>query len=135
MMSRLGTFDKLKEHAESTSDGQLASMIKIVEEYGNALPGLIQSLKDKHTDNKEDADMIFSTVHKSKGAEYDCVTLAEDFMTVIEIKENKRELSPEKLIEAINLYYVAITRAKNKLKVPDNVLPYDYKVNENVSVS
>ena len=135
MMARLGSLDKLREHAEATSDGQLASMIKIVEEYGNSLPDLIQSLKDKHIDNKEEADMIFSTVHKSKGAEYDCVILADDFLTRVEIVENKRELSPEKLIESVNLFYVAVTRAKTELRLGFNCLPSSYKVNKNVKTT
>jgi superfamily I DNA/RNA helicase len=134
MLSRLRTFDKLKEHADATSDGQLASMIRIVEEYGNSLPGLIQSLKDKHVSSKDEADMIFSTVHKSKGAEYDQVTLASDFLTVMDIKDNRKDLSDNKMIEAINLFYVAITRAKNKLFISDDLLPYSYKPNANVVI-
>ncbi len=132
MLSRLGSFGKLKEYVETTSDGQMASMIKIVEEYGNTLPGLIKSLKDKHVEEKQDAEMIFSTVHKSKGVEYDCVTIANDFLTEDDIRDNKKDMSPEKRIEAINLLYVAITRTKNILNIHKETLPNGFKCSPNI---
>ena len=37
--------------------------------------------------DKKDADIIFTTTHKSKGLEYDQVIMADDFISKKEIKE------------------------------------------------
>ena len=124
---------ELEEYIDKTEDAQLGMMVNIVKEYGKDIPRLIQQLKDMHVE-KEDADMIFSTVHKSKGMEYDSVTLVNDFITeerLIKQKENK-ELT--KLNEEINLLYVAITRTKNELNIPHALLPEDFIPGEGINV-
>ena len=66
--------------------------------------------------------MIFSTVHKSKGMEYDVVFLADDFITKEMVKKlydeaNNNKLLIDKINEEINLLYVAVTRAKLEIKI------------------
>src|SRR5690606_7853879 len=60
---------ELEEYVEKTEDPQLGMMIEIVKEYGNEIPGIINAIKAKHigNDEKEQAEMIFSTVHRCKG--------------------------------------------------------------------
>jgi F-box protein 18 (helicase) len=43
----------------------------------------LKGLKEKHVsrDDKENADIIFSTVHRCKGMEYDSIHLVNDFIT------------------------------------------------------
>ena len=129
-MTRL---EDLEEYIEKTEDVQLGMMVEIVAEYGNRIPGLIKELKSKHVgDNeREKAEMIFSTVHRCKGMEYDAVQLAEDFIT--EAALEKAKLKPEdlkanevKLAEEINLLYVAVTRTKGFLRIPETLLPKDF---------
>lgn len=74
---------ELEEYISMTGEIELALMVEIVKKYGNGIPGILRSLKDKHVGDqeKERAEYIFSTVHRAKGMEYDEVHLAEDFMT------------------------------------------------------
>lgn len=58
--------------------------------------------------NKEDANIVLTTAHQSKGLEWDKVVIADDF-------ENKLS-SPNCDASEFNLIYVAVTRAKNILK-------------------
>jgi F-box protein 18 (helicase) len=103
-------------------------LVEVVKEYGKKIPGYIKKLKECHLDHdqKDKADMIFSTVHRCKGMEYDEVTLANDFITEEKIRdliEGEEGANREKLTEEINLLYVAATRTKSSLYVPENIFP------------
>lgn len=120
----------LEAYIEKTEDMQLSMMVEVVKEYGDEIPAIIRSIRDKHVkdDDKDKADMIFSTVHRCKGIEYDEVQLADDFITEERLKKIKAEKKQEdinisKLNEEINLLYVAVTRAKQHIFVPDAMMP------------
>ncbi len=115
----------LENYIKKTEDVQLGMMLEIVKEYGNSIAGIIQRIKDKHVDNdeKDKAEMIFSTIHRSKGMEYDNVQLADDFITKAGLVEKLDDNPVDKLNEEINLLYVAITRAQNSLFIPEKIFP------------
>lgn len=129
MIKSMKDMDELEEYIEKTEDVQLGTMVELVKDYGNTIPALINKIKDLHVDDheKEKADMIFSTVHRCKGMEYDTVYLANDFLKENKLQQAKTEVKEEgaraKLIEEINLLYVAVTRARNTIYVHDEHLP------------
>ncbi|MCC6837236.1 MAG: ATP-dependent helicase [Bacteroidia bacterium] len=130
LIRSMNSLDELKDYVEKTEDVQLAMMIDLVEQYGNEIFSIINSLKELHVPDgeKETADMVFSTVHKSKGMEYDSVQLANDFLSEKQIKKlftdvKKEEINFNKVNEEINLLYVALTRAKNSVYIPDHIVP------------
>lgn len=59
-----------------------------------------------------DAKVILSTIHGSKGMEYDRVILVDAVRDVLPSSENDRE-------EERRIFYVAITRAREELILPD----------------
>ncbi len=124
---------ELEDYIEKTEDVQLAMMVEIVKEYGNEIPSIIQSIKDKHVanDEKEKASYIFSTVHRCKGMEYDEVHLVNDFITEKKLEKilaegKSEETGKPKLNEEINLLYVAVTRAKTNIHIPETLMPVDF---------
>jgi len=129
---------ELEEYIEKTEEAQLGMMLEIVKEYGNKIPEIIKAIKDKHIDgnNKEKAEVIFSTVHRCKGMEYDSVTLVNDFITQkkVESESQKEDVNLAKLNEEINLLYVAVTRAKVELHIPEKMLPNDFPILSNIKV-
>ncbi|MEO8853016.1 MAG: UvrD-helicase domain-containing protein [Ginsengibacter sp.] len=132
---------ELEDYTKKTEDAQLSMMVEIVKEYGNKIPGIIKSIKENHIDNddKENAEMIFSTVHRCKGMEYDSVQLVNDFVTEEKLnnlkKESKeKELNISKLNEEINLLYVAITRTKNTIYIPETLMPVDFPVSTQIHI-
>jgi F-box protein, helicase, 18 len=133
--------DDLEDYIEKTEDVQLGMMVDIVKKYENEIPSLIRSLKWKHvTDEEKDrAEMIFSTVHRAKGMEYDVVELAEDFITESKVEKQKSEnIEPSvlaKCTEEINLVYVAATRTKNLLLIPAALFPKDLPASDNIKVT
>ncbi|MEI9958297.1 MAG: UvrD-helicase domain-containing protein [Ferruginibacter sp.] len=120
----------LEEYIEKSEDGQLAMMVEIVKKYGNDIYDILKNLKAKHVENddKEKADVIFSTVHRCKGMEYDSIHLVNDFITEDKVERQAMELEKDekkisKLNEEINLLYVAATRTKNIIHIPEELLP------------
>ncbi len=131
LIASMKTLKELEDYIEKTEDNSLAVMVEVVKEFGTRLPGLIQELKTNHTATKEDADMIFSTVHRCKGMEYDEVTLLKDFINEDKLKKYIIQMGGDKITEAdknrlaeeINILYVAITRAKSTLIIPPEINP------------
>ncbi len=129
----------LEEYITKTEDKQLSMMVEVVKEYGNELPIILKSLKEKHVkdEDKAKAEMVFSTVHRCKGIEYDEVQLADDFITELRLKKMKEEKKKEdvdlaRLNEEINLLYVAVTRAKKQLLMPDDMMPEGHAFNAHI---
>jgi superfamily I DNA/RNA helicase len=119
------SFEQLKEYASTADDMEMHMMIDLVEEYEESLPYHISRLKKMHVDEKEraSADMIFSTVHRCKGLEYDEVRLVDDFITEARLEKlsgpgQKPPADAARFSEEINLLYVAVTRARTRLVPP-----------------
>jgi F-box protein 18 (helicase) len=132
---------ELEEYIAKTEDVQLAMMVEIVREYGNKIPDIIKAIKEKHVENddKEKAEMIFSTVHRCKGMEYDAIQLVNDFISEeklekLKVDKKAEEINVTKLNEEINLLYVAVTRAKSSIHIPDSLMPIDFPKSPQIHV-
>ena len=139
LLREMRDMDELEDYVEKTEDAQLGMMMEIVKKYGPKIHGIINDIKAMHVDERSKADVIFSTVHRCKGMEYDEIELAGDFVKegdVIELAEDKEatDLQKAKMIEEINLLYVAITRTKNKLSIPQHLLPENFVAAANIVV-
>ncbi|MFT5666789.1 MAG: F-box protein 18 (helicase) [Vicingaceae bacterium] len=139
MIRQMQDISELEEYIEKTNDVELGLMVKIVKEHGSDIHKLLKRIKELHVedDKKDEAEIIFSTVHRSKGMEYDTVYLASDFIDEARIMElkpeiEKGELKPSRLIEEINLLYVAITRTKCELIIDQNFLPIGVKPSKSI---
>lgn len=97
-------WNHLLEYIEDTSDANLKTLVKIVEDYGvDQVRNLIIKSKDVKSDT------IVTTAHKSKGLEFNRVTIEGDFQYKIDgnnIIMNREEA---------RLIYVALTRARTDL--------------------
>lgn len=107
--------DMLEEAAEEDPDAK--KLVKIVKDYGDQIPSIIDRLRGQHRPHFQDARIILSTAHKAKGLEADNVIVLDDFPTV---KELKARLLDDKLGEVeyeqeLNLLYVAVSRARHRL--------------------
>jgi ATP-dependent exoDNAse (exonuclease V) beta subunit len=141
LIKSMANLEDLEDYIDKTEDVQLSMMLEIVKEYGNEIPQIIKAIKDKHVPNeeKEQAEMIFSTIHRCKGMEYDAVELVNDFMTEDKLikllkDKNEEEINYTKLNEEINLLYVAVTRSKNKLRIPESLMPIDFPEHSQIEI-
>jgi F-box protein 18 (helicase) len=136
LIGSMRNLEELEEYIEKTEDPQLSMMVEIVKEYGDEIYDIMRSLKKLQTgdEDREKADMIFSTVHRAKGMEYDTVHLVNDFISENKLKKAKGEAASknekpdlQRLNEEINLLYVALTRARHHLHIPDMIMPEGFK--------
>ncbi|RYD97975.1 MAG: DNA helicase, partial [Sphingobacteriales bacterium] len=139
LLRELGSLEGLEEYIEKTEEAGLSTLLEIVREYGNEIFDLLRSLKARHVGDAErhKAEMIFSTVHRAKGMEYDTVHLAADFLTEVRLERlaaKKEGVNTVKTFEEINLLYVALTRARQHLHLPEALLPKAYKASPAVTV-
>ncbi len=140
LISEMKGLDDLEEYVKKTDDVQLGLMIDIVREYGNEIPGILARIKEKHVadGDKDKADVIFSTVHRCKGMEYDTVELVNDFISESRIKkllaDTSKSIDPARLIEEVNILYVAVTRTRHLLSIPESLLPEVYPRSDAIRV-
>lgn len=139
LIKSMSDFSELEEYVEKTEDTQLAMLVEIVKKYEDDLPRLIKLIRDSTVENKNDAKMIFSTVHRSKGMEYGTVYLHNDFISQKKIKrliekQNEIPVDVAKINEEINILYVAVTRAINNLFIPQHYLPTSFLRSSNIKI-
>ncbi|HEX8356951.1 MAG TPA: UvrD-helicase domain-containing protein [Segetibacter sp.] len=137
LIKAMKDLNELEEYIEKTEDVQLSMMVDIVKEYGNRIPGIIKSIKDKHVgdDEKDKAEIIFTTVHRCKGMEYDEIQLVNDFVNEEKLEKLKDdEFAKIKLNEEINLLYVAVTRAKSYIHLYEAQVPLNFPPSPEIHV-
>jgi F-box protein, helicase, 18 len=139
LIKQMKSIDELEEYVTKTEDSQLSMMMEMVKEYGNEISALLQKLRNQNLppEEKSKADMIFSTVHRSKGMEYHTVHLAPDFVNEERLKkmmQSEKSCCEVKLAEEVNLLYVALTRASHRLKIPQSLHNMPYAVASPIQV-
>ena len=106
--------------AKKVGDVKMISCIEIINRYGGNIFKEIKEAKNRVVNNRYDADLIVSTIHKAKGMEYSSVALADDIKKPEQIlefyKKTEQTYDDYKWFEEeLNLIYVAITRAINRV--------------------
>lgn len=124
------TINELEQFAKDTKNQDYLNIIKFINTYGDNIFEINKKIKEFLVSDKKDADIIFTTTHKSKGLEYEQVVMADDFISKKEIVNTKNRLSYQKANEELNIYYVAATRAKNVIQLADLNLTYTYNEND-----
>lgn len=114
--SYIRTFDSFDDYcsvATYTNDKEMLYHVKVVEKYNGKLESIIKGIKSSSTSINQ-ADIILSTAHKSKGLEFEQVILSNDYPSFI----NKDGTFDYKQMreDEINILYVAATRAIKVLK-------------------
>ncbi|MBX3513133.1 MAG: ATP-dependent helicase [Xanthobacteraceae bacterium] len=112
-------WQEVVEFAKSGEGDHLQTFVNLVETRGERQ--LMWALN--RTVDEEKCDVVISTAHKAKGREWSTVRLMDDFLRS---GSNKAKKSPQ--VEnghdpaELRLFYVALTRARNAIEVPETVL-------------
>lgn len=125
-------FAELKLYAEEVEDAEIKPRCRITEEYGDAIPVIIDKIRRKAgaAQTMETAEIVLSTAHKAKGLEWPHVQLDGDFIELCDIPnlskyseiERREMLKP--INEELNILYVAATRAQKKLQLNFDLAMY-----------
>ena len=106
-------YSNLKSYAQAVEEIELLGICKVVENYRYRLPALVDAITRKTAD-PENAQVILTTAHKSKGLQWPNVYLTSDYLSLIENGEliDPTDIDPDEF----NLIYVAITRTIYNLR-------------------
>ncbi|MDH3603170.1 MAG: UvrD-helicase domain-containing protein, partial [Candidatus Tectomicrobia bacterium] len=112
-----GSFAELRQFAETVKDWELTARCKLVETYRHQIPEWVASIVAKAVADLDQADVVLTTAHKSKGLEFTQVKLTDDF---IHLMKSGTELLPPEQVDPdeVNLIYVALTRTQARVEVP-----------------
>lgn len=104
------SWGELQDYVDNETGGRdLKPFVDLIDEHGveqilHTVAGL--------ADNEDDADVVISTAHKSKGREWNTVTIAEDYREPLPDDDGRPGPIPR---DDAMLAYVAVTRAKLRL--------------------
>lgn len=115
-------WNEVVEFAKSGEGQHLQTFVNLVETRGEKQ--LMWALG--RTVDEERSNVIISTAHKAKGREWATVRLMDDFLK----SQAKRDSDPKKFSATggfdpaeLRLFYVAMTRAKETVEIPEHILP------------
>lgn len=120
-LERFDSLENIKDYAHDSNDLELEMAIKMAEKYKEHLFNLYELAKSIYLNSNERANIFLTTAHSAKGLEWDQVVLASDFCPLFTLKKDLKEKGLKKqeiefeFTQELNLYYVAMTRAKNTL--------------------
>ncbi len=127
-MRKFRSFSEIEEHARGEGeeghgrDVELGLQTQLVKKHGDDIPALLELLQ-RRSEGPEKARLTFSTAHRAKGLEWDCVRLLDDFVDPTD-RKLLEGLDRRERDEEFNILYVAITRARLKLKYPAKLLAW-----------
>ncbi|MCP5378637.1 MAG: ATP-dependent helicase [Rickettsiaceae bacterium] len=100
-------------------DPDITFLAKLIKEHGASFKNIIKQIEDACYVGESEAAVTLSTIHKSKGREWDNVVLEDDF--IIFTNEVPLEEILVYDVEELNLIYVGITRTKANLLLSTGV--------------
>lgn len=124
ILRKFKDIESLAKYAEGVGDHNLKVRLNICEQMGpKKIRRAYRDMKMTQA-SQSDADVTISTTHKAKGAEFDDVELLPGFVELKELiaKAETSDETPEVDVEELNLLYVAITRSKHRIKIPETLV-------------
>lgn len=120
-LRRCRTLDELASFYASVRDFKAKARIDLYREFGGeTLRCTWERVQDKYVETPDEADRIVGTVHQAKGLEFDVVRLGPNFPSL----QRLSQVSPSRKAstnEVLNIVYVAMTRAKTRLYLNDDL--------------
>lgn len=120
-LKRFTSKEKLEKYIEDCGDIEIKQNLKLVSDYGPELLNIFS--KAQALAANRDATHCITTAHTAKGLEWDRVTLANDFPDLPDcfkktkqVTKGEAVMSKQSFEQELNLYYVAVTRAKYELE-------------------
>ena len=124
LKKRFPNFSYYREYSEETGDLEAKRSVRLIDRYTDE--GLLKKLDGLNkwvVEDEFEALSILSTIHRSKGLEWDWVKLAD--MTEYEnliAEKGEEEEEWQYIKDELHLYYVAATRAIEGLVLDGNLL-------------
>ena len=116
--------DYIKNTNDKTLDGKCSIVKRLMSVDELGLFELLDELKEREVSERA-ADFILSTAHRSKGLEWDKCFVLDDFINIKKLNKEVMDGKVDPLVdpielESVRLLYVAMTRAKKILSIPQD---------------
>jgi F-box protein, helicase, 18 len=116
MIKTFRAYEDMVAYGEAVDDKEVKALARIVEEHGDAIPGLVKRISTKAVAVPRGDEVLMTTGHKAKGLEWMDVMLTDDFTNMLPGKDaSGATVTPAR--EEVNLLYVAVTRALRGIEV------------------
>src|SRR3546814_9178614 len=89
-------------------------MVQLVEDYGDQIPEIVMQLKLTAVKTSADSRLILTSLHRSKGLEFDQVKIGDDSEICAPAEDwlAKRVIDQPYPTQEVNLGYVRLTRGR-----------------------
>lgn len=131
LFSKFKNYNQMEKYLEENEDLELLSITRMVEKYGFQIPELVEKVKRNIVNDKSEADVLFTTIHKSKGMTYSIpVLILDDHFDINKffwnkfIEKDDDNTKVEDYFEEMAIVYVAITRCAGQIELSDNIKRY-----------
>lgn len=115
---KFASWDDYVRYGDESGDAEVGILTKVIEQFTHETPRLIDDILRNEVRRSEDAAITLTTAHKSKGLEWPCVQIGDDFKVLEEAESFLRGDSNRAFPEGdVNLLYVAMTRAQSRVKL------------------
>ena len=117
-------YKKYDDFLQDLTDKELTQYmmhVKLIDTYGYQLPEKMahfQNMVLNHQYKASEADVILTTIHMAKGLEYDNVEVLSDLQD-LDLALESVSFQAKSWGDDINCWYVAVTRAKKRLRLPE----------------
>lgn len=109
LINQFPTYDAYVAYSEESNEQDMIRNVSLLNKY-NDIRRLIWRIRKNTVTEEKKADVILSTIHRSKGLEWENVMISDDFFALAYL-----QTEPERLNDELNLLYVAVTRATKNL--------------------
>lgn len=114
-LQSFGSMEALEEYADNCEDFQLKGMSQVVRRYSDSFPEIIYEMAGINRNKAErlgSDGVILSTIHASKGQEYERVYIDSDVADMLGSADKPDQTQHD---EEVNVAYVGFTRAIKQL--------------------
>jgi len=120
VLRQYASWRQFEDEAQTTQDSESRLLCRFISQYNAQTPDLVRAFKARALPSEQGAKLVLATAHKSKGLDFDHVSIGEDFECLGKAHQAMLEGSGElheNHRQEINLLYVAATRARHRLSL------------------
>jgi len=130
LFNKFDDFYSMIEYANEIEDYEILALNRMLFKYGSKIPQIVDGIKNNTTTKKQEANVIFSTIHRAKGQTYlQPVYISDDHFDIEKIFKKEYILHEDyfdinKYYEEMCLVYVAVSRCFGEIELSPKLKEY-----------
>ena len=132
LFNKFEDYNKMIKYADRVGDIEIIAINRMIEKYGSLIPDIIDRIKNNTTNDTNKANVLFSTIHKSKGKSITLpIYISDDIFDLPTVfrkeyinKGDDIDFKIEDFYEEANIIYVGITRSNFRICFSEKLKEY-----------